>query len=352
MTYFLNESPGPRLHIDKKEFLYFGGTTYLGLQTSKPFQELLISNIRNLGTNWGASRKSNVRLSIFDVFEEYLSQQSGSEDSLGVSSGYMAGQLLARFFSEKNYELFCAPNTHPALIHERSHLFADYSDLKNSIKAHLESNDSRQIILFIDTIDFSGLNYPEFQKLQQLPLEEIILVADDSHGFGLIGDNGFGMYSMLKNFPGKELILCGSLGKALATPCGVILGEKERISELRTMDIFAGASPPSPAALKTLMDAEDICNEKRGALRSNIQLFADAVTPELDIISMINHPVFGYNNEELTEYLYQRGIITTNFPYPTKTSPLVSKIVLSAHHSPEDILKLSREINAFFEMQV
>ncbi len=352
MIYFLNESPGSRIKIDMKEFLYFGGTSYLGLQASKSFQEILISNIGNLGTNWGASRKSNVRLSIFDDFEEYLSQQSGSEDSLGVSSGYMAGQLLARFFSEKNYELFCAPNTHPALIHERSHLFPDYSALGKAINTHLESNNPRQIILFIDTIDFSGLNYPEFQELQQLPLEEIILVADDSHGFGLIGDNGFGMYSILKDFPVKELILCGSLGKALATPCGVILGEKKRVNELRTMDIFAGASPPSPAALKTLMDAEDICNEKRGALRSNIKLFVESVTPELEKNSMINHPVFGYNNEQLTEYLYRHWIITTNFPYPTKTSPLVSKIVLSAHQSQEDILKLTREINAFFRKEI
>ncbi|MDX1544040.1 MAG: pyridoxal phosphate-dependent aminotransferase family protein, partial [Christiangramia sp.] len=80
----------------------------------------------------------------------------------------------------------------------------------------------------------------------------------------------------------------------------------------------------------------------------NIKTFLDFVTPEFQTISMHQHPVFGYNNEALTEYLLRAGILTTNFRYPTKTSPLVSKIVLNADHSSKDILNLTQAINSFF----
>lgn len=351
MNHYLNKAPDSRLVHAENDFLYFGGTSYLGLQTNISFQELLISHIQNLGTNWGASRNSNVRLAVFDEFEKYLSRHSKSEDSLCVSSGYMAGQMLAGYFSENDFELFCGPNTHPALINHKSNLCKNYSDLEKSLKNHLVSSNSAPAVLFIDTIDFSGAGYPHFEDLKKLPLQNIILVADDSHGFGLVGEEGYDSYSILKNLELKELIVCGSLGKALATPCGVILGEKERIEKLRETDFYAGGSPPSPAALKTLMEAEDICSLQRERLQENIEIFLNAVTPNFKMIQIDNHPVFGYNNEKLTQYLLKNKILTTSFRYPQKYSPLVSKIVLSAYHSREELLELTACINSFFQQE-
>lgn len=348
MNHYLDRAPDSRLINEEQDLLYFGGTSYLGLQTNPEFQEILFSNIKRLGTNWGASRKSNIRLSIFQEFEQYLYLKAGSEDCLCVSSGYMAGQMLARYFSESGYELFCAPNTHPALIHEKSRLFRNYEDLERALKESLRS-DSQNIVLFLDTVDFSGINYPDFEQLKNLPLQDFVLIADDSHGFGLIGKDGYASYSLLKNIQVKELIVCGSLGKALATPCGVILGIESRMEQLRQMDFFAGGSPPSPAALKTLMEAEEICTSQRKNLERNIRIFLDNVTPQFQMISMDHHPVFGYDNEALTDHLFKEGILTTNFRYPTKSSPLVSKIVLNASHSENDILELTRAINTFFD---
>lgn len=348
MSYSLDNSPDSHLKINEEEYLYFGGTAYLGLQNNKEFQEILISNIINFGTNWGASRRSNIRLAVFNEFEQYISKQAGSEDSLVISSGYMAGQMLARYFNESGYALFCAPNTHPALINENSKTFANYSELKNGIEAHLNSEDQRQIVLFIDTIDFSGVNFPDYDQLKKLPLKELILVADDSHGFGLIGDNGFGAYSLLEKLPVKELILCGSLGKALATPCGIICCNIDRGNDLRDMAVFAGGSPPSPAALKTLIQAEKLIDFQRRALIKNINIFLDTVTSSFKMTEMPGHPVFGYDSEAVTEHLFKRNILTTNFRYPRSTSPLISKIVLSAYHSEKEIKILTDVINQYY----
>ncbi|MCP9201162.1 aminotransferase class I/II-fold pyridoxal phosphate-dependent enzyme [Gramella sp. GC03-9] len=349
MNHYLKRSPNSRLVTAEEEFLYFGGTSYLGLQSDSEFQDLLIQNIRILGTNWGASRKSNIRLCVFEEFEDYLAQKAGAESCLCVSSGYMAGQMLKRHFSEQDYQMFCAPHTHPAIIHEKSRLFQNYEDLSSSLVDHLNSTNEQKVVLFLDTIDFSGINFPHFESLQKLPLENVILVADDSHGFGLIGEDGYGSYSMLRELNAKELIVCGSLGKALATPSGAILGRKSRIEQLNEMEFFAGGSPPSPAALKTLMEAEALIKVKKARLLHNIEIFIENCTQDFELVKIAGHPVFGYDNEKLTDYLLDRKIITTNFRYPAPSSPLVSKIVLNAQHSTDDILELTAAINSYFK---
>ena len=66
--------------VGGKPFLYFGGTAYLGLQTDEAFQEILIKNIKKFGTNYGASRKANVRIPIYERAENYLANLVGSEN--------------------------------------------------------------------------------------------------------------------------------------------------------------------------------------------------------------------------------------------------------------------------------
>ncbi len=346
MNHYLDQAPGRKISTKEGDFLYFGGTSYLGLQSDPDFLEIFIQNIKRYGTNFGASRKANVRLSVFEEFEQYISHKTGQEDSICMSSGYLAGQMLLQYFSIKNHQLFCAPHTHPALITEESRLFENHEKLQKSIAQSLKLNE--QVVLFLDSIDFEGNNFPNFEWLQKFPLEEIILVVDDSHGLGLIGDDGFGLTSILKAFHPKDLIICGSLGKALATPCGIISGTKERMEDLRNCGFYGGGSPPSPAALKTLIASETVVLKNLKKLRDHINLFNSEVSDEFKSTHFNQHPVFTYDDEKLTRYLYSEKIITTNFHYPFPESPLLSKIVLSAGHSTEDILNLAGSINRFY----
>lgn len=348
MKFSLHKSPDSSIRIIDEDFLYFGGTSYLGLQSHPDFQRILIRNIKHYGTNWGSSRISNVQLEIFDEFERSISAISGSEDAICVSSGFLAGQILAGYFSQKGYRLFSAPNSHPAIINGQSTLFSSYKDLEEAICEN-EYGKGDEIVLFLDSIDFSGGNYPHFSQLRKLKLDDIILVVDDSHGFGLIGDNGFGLFKALGNLKCKELIVCGSLGKACATPSGVILGKAFRIQDLRTTEYYAGGSPPSPAALKSFIEAEALRTGLLQKLRDNIKFFKDNISPIFPENLLEDHPVFGYDDPGLTSALLKKGIITTNFPYPSENSALVSKIVLTAAHSEADILNLCASINDYLE---
>ena len=345
MIYSIDSFPGREINLNGIPHLYFGGTSYLGLQTDTHFQELLIKNIKKYGTNYSASRKSNIQISIYKNVEEHLAAFVGSQDCVTLSSGYLSGQLVAQTMNSNQYELFYALDTHAALhVSNRKH-FTTFESLNVAIRTHLRQFQSTPVV-FLDTLDTEGLNYPDFKGLEQLPLDKIILVADDSHGIGIVGSKGSGAYQSLKVFRPKELIVCCSLGKGFGIQAGAIFGEKQRISEFIDTDIFGGSSPAAPAELSLFLQAKDIFEEKRVLLKQHIKLFVNEVKNLSKFTFVPKHPAFTFSDPKLALHLAANNIIVTNFNYPTNKAPLMSRIVLSAHHTSRDVQRLSDEINS------
>ncbi|SNZ00475.1 aminotransferase class I/II-fold pyridoxal phosphate-dependent enzyme [Flagellimonas pacifica] len=347
MAFSLDSFPERTIQMGGKEYLYFGGTAYLGLQMDKEFQDTFIKNLKKYGTNFGASRKSNVQLSIFEKVEKHLAAIIGSEDCITLSSGYLAGQFISQYLNSNTHQVFYAPKTHSALYSEPKKTYTTFAELGSKIRNQLNSGESKIPVVFMDTITFSGNGYPEFKELQSFPLHQIILVADDSHGIGIVGEHGTGAYNKLKSLNPKELIVCSSLGKGFGIQAGAIFGSYERITKLRETDFYRGASPAAPVGLATLMDSYAFYQRQRKALKTNINLFKRNVDRMQEFIHIPDHPTFGFSNASLAEYLIEKRVIITNFRYPNKTSSLKSRIVLSAAHKKEDILHLTKYLNAF-----
>ncbi|SMG18005.1 8-amino-7-oxononanoate synthase [Arenibacter troitsensis] len=351
MTIYTDGFPGRELEFEHRKFLYFGGTSYLGLQTDETFQEIFISNIRKYGTNYGASRKSNIRITIFEKAEQFLSQLVGCESSAILSSGYLAGQLVRQTMDTKEHRLFYAPNTHSALYSPTSSTklkpYITFTALNIAIRAHMETNPTTTPVVFLDAIDFSGANYPDFEGLRTLPLEKIILVVDDSHGIGIVGEDGGGTFRRLIELNPKELIVCCSLGKGFGIQAGSIFGTKRRIEQFTDTPFFGGASPASPAAMACLIDGKTLFSEKRDLLIKNMELFKSNIKTLNRFKYMEAHPAYSFTDEKLVDYLERQNVLVTSFRYPDEDSPLMSRIVISAHHNREDILLLCNIINSY-----
>jgi len=347
MAIYLKKVPGRTIEENGKEFLYFGGTSYLGLQNNPAFEELLIENIRTYGVSHGASRKSNIRLKIYDEAEDFMAKWTGAEASLLVSSGYLAGQLLRDYFDDDDYAIFYMPNTHTALSRKRDVFYGSNADLKHALENHFRKNPSQTPVLFLDTVTFSNENFPDFEFLKTLPLDQIILVADDSHGIGIIGENGSGAFLKLSPLGAKELLVCGSLSKGPTIQAGFILGKINRIDHLKDSLPFGGSSPASPASMATLLEAGSIYAQQRKILMENVILFLDLVKKKSFFQNTAGHPAFAFRSIELTEYLRENSILVTHFNYPNPDAVVLSRIVISAGHTFEDIEKLRTLINNF-----
>jgi 7-keto-8-aminopelargonate synthetase-like enzyme len=349
MAIYIDSFPGREITLKGRPFLYFGGTSYLGLQDLPEFQELFIKNIKKYGTGYSASRQSNIRFSIYEEAENYLANLVGSKNCITLSSGYLAGQFVAEFMSKKKFKAFYAPNTHSALFrnYHKQKKYVTYASLNIAVRNYLNGPNAKTPVLYLDAIDFFGGNYPNFDSLKILPLDKMILVADDSHGIGVLGENGQGVFSTLKKLPFKNIFVCCSLGKGFGLQAGAIFGNTKDLLEMEITPFYGGASPASPATMATLFEADKIYKQRRSILRQNLGYFLKEVNSGLKFRYMENHPTFSFQNKRLVDYLKQKNIIVTHFNYPNENSKTMSRIVLSASHTINDLDNLLNALHSF-----
>ena len=344
----LDQFPGPRFNVKSIPHLYFGGTAYLGLQADPDFQKCYMTNISRYGTHYGASRNANVQLGIYNEAEQLLTEVVGAEAALTLSSGYLAGQLLANYFKGPDYALFYTRESHAALYSGKTPTSYSYSELKEVLEKHL-ANKKTTPVLFLDTLENEEASYPHFEALRNLPVSQSIIVADDSHGFGVMGKEGTGAYSVLAELKPKALLVCFSLGKAIGIPAGAVVGSYEMITKLAKTEFFGAASPASPAGLATLIQSWGVIQNRSRQLQNYISLFLSLLENQDSFHFVPGQPAFGYQNPGLTEFLMQKKVLVTHFHYPNEDSEPTSRIVLTAAHSEKEIRRLAQLISQYFQ---
>ncbi len=106
-------SPGRICFINREEFLFFSGYSYLGINHIEEFRELVKEGVDKYGILFPSSRISNTRLKLYGEFENDLSELTGMQDTVSFSSGFLAGITITDILSSyKN--VFTAPYTHPS----------------------------------------------------------------------------------------------------------------------------------------------------------------------------------------------------------------------------------------------
>lgn len=342
----ISSFPGRKIISGDSEYLYFGGTAYLGLATLPAFQDIFIKNMRKYGTGYAASRKANIRIDIYEQAENILADLIGCQKALSVSSGFLAGQLALQAFRGEEYAFFCTSDTHPALYHPAASTAGTATQLLEEVRTFTSAYPEKKAVVLCDSITITE-NLYENNWYEQLPWSRTVFIADDSHGLGVMGPNGTGIYRKLKSIPFSELVVCGSLSKGFAVQAGAVFSSAGVIARLWDHPFFAGASPASPAAMATFRDAIPLYEIQRKKLTDHIRTF-DNTFSSGDMFRHINgHPSYAYTQESLTRYLLDKGILTTAFHYPDVASPMVRRIVLSASHTEEDLAYLSACLKNF-----
>ncbi|MBC2839347.1 aminotransferase class I/II-fold pyridoxal phosphate-dependent enzyme [Robiginitalea sp. SC105] len=351
-THSVSRIPGAEFRSDGAQWLYFGGTSYLGVQSHEGFQELMTRFTREMGTHWGASREGQLVPAIYGETEAALAAWTGSEACITVSSGFLAGRLLADAFSGNGYHCLFSPNCHAALLPARSGRASSWEALELDL-LKIRQQGGKQAVLFTDTIDFS--DGPRFvvEKLRTLDLTDVILIADDSHGTGVLGDGGRGSFPELRGLAVRDLMVCASMGKALGVTAGLILGTSTRIQSLRQEPAFAGASPAPPAALATFCAALDsgLYLEQFERLWANVRLFSGWLRDLPGVTGGAHFPVFLFRKAALAAFLESNNVLATHFSYAAEQPESPGRIVLTASHSEAHIRSLAKILGAFQDLQ-
>lgn len=174
-----------------------------------------------------------------------------------------------------------------------------------------------------------------------------LLVVDDAHGIGVLGENGAGLLEEL-NLLGKVPLVTGTLSKAFGSIGGYVSGRKELIDYIR---YYAGSccfsvSLPPPclaAALKSLELIQKATSERKELLakaqyaREKLQeagfSTTDSTTPIVGILTPSYDEAILWAERLLQHDVY---IVPIGYPAVSKRCPRL-RLALSNLHSYRDI---------------
>jgi 7-keto-8-aminopelargonate synthetase-like enzyme len=345
--------PDRTIDLGGKEYLYFSGTAYLGLPQNSAFQDLIQEGLYQYGSVYGSSRNGNLQLSIYEQAETKLASWTGAAAALTLSSGMLAGQAAIRQLMLDSYEFLYSPDVHPAVWHLPQveipkSSFEVWSEqfVSRSQKLAITNQPSQighqKFALVTNSVDALRGKLYDFGWVNDIPEStEIVLLIDDSHGLGVTGTEGRGVWERIPKRQNVRLIVTASLAKAMGLPGGVIFSDPETIQRIRSTAYFGGCSPISPDHLYAYVHAEALYADAYARLQANIQHFSDAVK-DIGLFSFTEgYPVFYTDRDELYPFLLERGIFVYSFSYPKPTDKANTRVVISAWHTADDIEKLT-----------
>ena len=323
----------PNVSIDDKKYLFFGGTSYLGLNYHPEYLKIFQKGVQIWGLNNGASRNNNIRLSIYDETEKALAKDFVAEAALTFSSGWLAAQEAVKTLSQ-NRDVYYVNDVHPALLIKDGPTLT----LENAVQL-INRKQQNHILIVSNSLNNIIPQIYQFQELNNLlPSKNVVLLLDHSHGFGFLKPD---KNSLPNNV---SLAICGSLAKGLSLDCGVILGEEWLIDEVKKSAVFNGASPCSPAILYTYLNSEKVRKSTLENLKKNLDYFSSKVDSK-DFLWIDGFPVFLIKNKDLAQKLTEANVLFTSFPYPNADSETLNRLIITAAHTKTDLDKLLDFIN-------
>lgn len=349
--FIISQLPSNKILLEGKEYDFYSGTSYLGMNQDDGFKRLLIEGMNRYGMSFGSSRNGNLQLDIYDQAEEKIARWVGAEKALTVSSGMLAGQVVAQYLKTQNSTFFYAPSSHSANFHEPNISLPNVSFefwAANICQEILEKNAAHSVIV-CNSCDALKLTPYHFDWTGTLPQNQsITLIIDDSHGLGITGESSSGIFKQITVNENVRLVVVSSLHKAMGIAGGVVFADKDYIDKLRHTAFFASCSPIAPAYLYAYMHADEIYEKNQQTLKDNIQRFSSQLSDnQLLFNSIENYPVYYSLRDDLYDFLFQNSIFIYSFAYPIKTGKPNTRIVLSSWHTSSQIDYLVAKVKEF-----
>ncbi|MBO9732017.1 MAG: hypothetical protein J7623_25470 [Chitinophaga sp.] len=344
-----DHTPGRTVVQGGRTCLFFSGFAYLGLHQLPAFKTLLVQGIEQYGTVFPSSRAGNLRLSIYEEIEHALCSLLHQQAATVFSSGYLASQAAVQYGASRG-ELLYAPGTHPSLWYQTPALPSlSREDWIMQTIEQINSHPDNHFVIVTDTVNPLTSTIHSFHWLEAIQ-RKVLVIADDSHGIGILGPVGEGSIHFLPVFPQVRYLLSASLAKAFSVQGGVVAGHAADIMALKKQPLHVGSTPMMPANAYAWLQAGELVQKMRRSLQQNIayllHLTAGSAVHNPHGLPMFILP----EGDALVRYLLERDVIISSFPYPQPHSPVVNRAVVSALHLQEDMVTLHRFMKEYGAM--
>ena len=339
---------------DGREVLNLCANNYLGLAD----HPRVVAAAKDALDRWGYGMAS-VRFicgtqEVHKELERRLSAFLQTEDSILYSSCFDAnGGLFETLLGEEDAVISDELN-HASIIDGIRLCAARRYRYHNRDMAHLEeqlqqASDARRRLIATDGVfSMDGYVSPLREICELAERYDAMVMVDDSHAVGFIGDHGRGTPE-LHDVVDRVDIVTGTLGKALGGASGgYVSGRKEIVDLLRQRSrpyLFSNSVAPAIAAaslvvLDLLAESDDL----RAKLRENTAWFRERMTGLGFDVLPGDHPIVPVMLGDaalaagMADLLLEKGVYVIGFSYPVvPVGKARIRAQLSAVHTREDL---------------
>ena len=234
----IQSAQGAWIVVDGLEVLNMCSNNYLGLANSPKLKESVRKNMNRFGIGATGARLISGTNTLHIQFEQALAKFKRTGDCLLFSSGWDANiGTIQAIIGQDDIVISDALN-HGSLIDacrlsRGRKVIYPHRDV-NGLRAVLEKEkDARRRLIITDGVFSMDGDLAPLPEIVELAYEyNAIVMVDDAHGEGVLGDHGRGIVDHF-GLHGKVDIEMGTMSKAFGVIGGYIAGSTELIDYLR-----------------------------------------------------------------------------------------------------------------------
>ncbi len=347
---------GAWLMVDGKKVLNFCSNNYLGLANHPDIVAAAQKATKEMGVGPAAVRSIAGTMTLHVELEKRLAAFKGVEAAITFQSGFTANIATIPALVSKEDVIFSDRLNHASIIDgcrlSGAKIIAyehnDPKSLEEQIQANL-SQYRRALIVTDGVFSMDGDIAPLPDIYEVAKKYDILLMVDDAHGEGVLGNGGRGIVDHF-GLHGKVDVEVGTLSKAFGVVGGVVAGNAVIIEWLRQRGrpfLFSSAmTAPDAAACLAAIDLLEDSTQLVDKLWSNARYFKaemkklgfDTGVSETPITPvMLGEAPLA---QQFSRELYEAGVFAMAIGYPTVPQGKARiRVMISAAHSTGDLDK-------------
>lgn len=350
----LSSPQGAWLLVDGKQVLNFCSNNYLGLANHPRLVKAAQEAMNEYGVGPGAVRTIAGTFDLHLELEKRIAKFKRVEDAITFQSGFTANLGTIPALVGKGDVIFSDELNHASIIDgcrlSRATVVrydhANPASLLDVVREN-KGNFRRGLVVTDGVFSMDG-DFPPLDKLVEIAEEyDLMLMVDDAHGEGVLGEGGRGIVDHFK-LHGRVDVEVGTFSKAFGVMGGVVAGDTKIIEWLRQRGrpfLFSSAvTVPDVAATIAAIDVLEESTELVDKLWKNASVFkkemenlgfdtGKSMTPITPV--MLGEAKLA---REFSRRLYEEDVFAMALGFPTVPEGMARiRVMISAAHSDKDL---------------
>lgn len=348
----INSPQGAWLKIDGNKVLNLCSNNYLGLANHPQLIDEAKKIMDEFGVGPGAVRSIAGTMSLHRDLENILSEFKRVEASMALQSGFVANQaVIPSLYADA---IFTDSLNHASIIDgvrltkASRYIYAHNSVEDLAVKLEEGKDHPRKLIISDGVFSMDGDIAPVDEIVQIASEYDALVMIDDAHGEGVLGQNGRGIANHFGLHKGEIDIEIGTLSKAVGVVGGFVSGSKllvEYLEQKARPFLFSSAlTPPdiaaSIAAIKILIKDDSLVKK----LWKNAAFFQKGLQDLGFDTGKTQTPITpimigdAKTSSDFSKRLFDDGIFAMSIGFPTVPKGKARiRAMLSAAHSQDDL---------------